>query len=132
MCWSRAGRQSNTADLNLAAAGLTPGKRGLVQVDAQGRTEVRHIFAAGDVIGAPALAATGNGTGTTGGVCRVRYPAEEASGADSADRHLYNSGGKYGWGDEESLKKNNIPYVVGRARYVDNPRGQIMGTKVVF
>ncbi len=54
-----AGRQSNTADLNLAAAGLTPGKRGLVQVDAQGRTEVRHIFAAGDVIGAPALAATG-------------------------------------------------------------------------
>ena len=53
-----AGRQSNTADLNLAAAGLTPGKRGLVQVDAHGRTEVRHIFAAGDVIGAPALAAT--------------------------------------------------------------------------
>jgi pyruvate/2-oxoglutarate dehydrogenase complex dihydrolipoamide dehydrogenase (E3) component len=49
-----AGRQSNTADLNLAAAGLAPGKRGLVRVDAQGRTEVRHIFAAGDVIGAPA------------------------------------------------------------------------------
>ena len=54
-----AGRQSNTADLNLTAAGLTPGKRGLVQVDAQCRTEVPHIFAAGDVIGAPALAATG-------------------------------------------------------------------------
>ncbi len=33
-----AGRQSNTADLNLAAAGLTPGNRGLIKVDAQGRT----------------------------------------------------------------------------------------------
>jgi NAD(P) transhydrogenase len=53
-----AGRQSNTTDLNLAAAGLTPGKRGLVKVDAHCRTEVPHIFAAGDVIGAPALAAT--------------------------------------------------------------------------
>ena len=54
-----AGRQSNTADLNLGAAGLTPGKRGLIKVDDQGRTEVGHIFAAGDVVGSPALAATG-------------------------------------------------------------------------
>src|SRR5215470_14650846 len=53
-----AGRQSNTADLNLTAAGLTPGKRGLVKVDAHCRTEVPHIFASGDVVGAPALAAT--------------------------------------------------------------------------
>ena len=28
---------------------------------------------------------------------------------------------------EESLKEKNIPYVVGRARYADNPRGQIIG-----
>lgn len=41
-----AGRQSNTADLNLGAAGLTPGKRGLIKVDGQCRTEVSHIFAA--------------------------------------------------------------------------------------
>src|SRR5205814_9801587 len=54
-----AGRQSNTADLNLGAAGLTPGKRGLIKVDAQGRSDVRHIFAAGDVVGPPALATTG-------------------------------------------------------------------------
>src|SRR5438270_8717167 len=45
-----AGRQSNTADLNLAAAGLTTGKRGLIKVDAQCRSEMPHIFAAGDVI----------------------------------------------------------------------------------
>ena len=52
-----AGRQSNTADLDLGAAGLTPGKRGLVPVDSHCRAAVPHIFAAGDVIGPPARAA---------------------------------------------------------------------------
>jgi len=28
---------------------------------------------------------------------------------------------------EESLKEKNIPYIVGRARYADNSRGQIIG-----
>ena len=53
-----AGRSSNTDTLNLAAAGLTPGKRGLVVVDAHYRSAVPHIYAAGDVVGPPALAAT--------------------------------------------------------------------------
>src|SRR5262249_54101300 len=52
------GRSSNTAELNLQAAGLTPGKRGLIQVNDIYQTEVPHIYAAGDVIGPPALAAT--------------------------------------------------------------------------
>ena len=51
--------QSNTGDLNLAAAGITPGKRGLVPVNDHYQTEVPHIYAAGDVVGPPALAATG-------------------------------------------------------------------------
>jgi NAD(P) transhydrogenase len=53
-----AGRTSNTADLRLEAAGLTPGPRGLLQVDEHYRTTVPHILAAGDVIGFPALAST--------------------------------------------------------------------------
>ncbi len=55
-----AGRSSNTASLNTAAAGLSLGKRGLIQVGLNYQsTEASHIYAAGDVIGAPALAATG-------------------------------------------------------------------------
>src|SRR5262249_9261012 len=54
-----AGRTSNTAELNLAAAGLTAGERGPLRVNATYQTEVPHIYAAGDVIGAPALMATG-------------------------------------------------------------------------
>src|SRR5262249_13422858 len=53
-----AGRTSNTAALNLEAAGITPGKRGLLNVDDHFRTEVKHVYAAGDVIGFPALAST--------------------------------------------------------------------------
>src|SRR6185295_2529885 len=42
-----AGRQSNTAGLDLAAAGITPGVRGLVPVNAHFQSEVPHIYAAG-------------------------------------------------------------------------------------
>jgi NAD(P) transhydrogenase len=122
-----AGRQSNTADLNLTAAGLTPGRRGLVQVDAQCRTEVPHIFAAGDVIGAPALAATG--------MEQARVAMCVAFGLDYKDvvaqilpTRIYTIPEASMAGEtEESLKEKGIAYILGRARYMDNPRGQIIG-----
>jgi NAD(P) transhydrogenase len=51
-----AGRAGATAQLNLEAVGLTVTPRGLLTVDLQFRTQVPHIFAAGDVIGYPSLA----------------------------------------------------------------------------
>jgi NAD(P) transhydrogenase len=122
-----AGRKSNTADLNLAAAGLTPGKRGLIQVDAQCRSEVSHIFAAGDVIGPPALAATG--------MEQARLAMCVAFGFDYKDMvapilptGIYTIPEASMAGEtEESLKAKGIACVVGRARYADNPRGQIIG-----
>lgn len=53
-----AGRKSNTEKLNLSAAGVAVGNRGIIHVDQQYRTNVPHIYAAGDVIGFPALAST--------------------------------------------------------------------------
>ncbi len=53
-----AGRKSNTDTLNLAAAGIPVGARGLIVVDEHFRTHVPHVYAAGDVIGFPALAST--------------------------------------------------------------------------
>ena len=53
-----AGRQGMTEELDLAAAGLTADKRGRIEVDEYFRTAVPHIYAVGDVIGFPALAAT--------------------------------------------------------------------------
>src|SRR5690606_18733926 len=53
-----AGRQGATDGLRLAAAGLQADARGRLQVDKQFRTDVEHVYAVGDVIGFPALAAT--------------------------------------------------------------------------
>ncbi|MSR68953.1 MAG: FAD-dependent oxidoreductase, partial [Phycisphaerales bacterium] len=52
-----AGRQGCTDGLHLEDAGLTADARGRIAVDASYRTVVPHIFAAGDLIGFPALAA---------------------------------------------------------------------------
>lgn len=52
------GRQGNTDTLNLAAAGLDADARGRLTVNDFFQTAVPHIYAAGDVIGFPALAAT--------------------------------------------------------------------------
>jgi len=122
-----AGRQSNTGDLNLAAAGLTPGKRGLIKVDAQCRTEVPHIFAAGDVIGAPALAATGMEQARMAMcvACEVDYKDVVAPILPTG---IYTIPEASMAGEtEDLLKSKGIDYVVGRARYMDNPRGQIIG-----
>src|SRR5205085_10958352 len=52
------GRHGATANLNLPAAGLAADNRGRLKVNEFFQTEVPHIYAAGDVIGFPALAAT--------------------------------------------------------------------------
>ncbi len=122
-----AGRQSNTADLDLGAAGLTPGKRGLVPVDAHCRAAVPHIFAAGDVIGPPALAATG--------MEQARMAVCAAFGFNYKDlvapilpTGIYTIPEASMAGEtEESLGAKGVAYIVGRARYRDNARGQIIG-----
>ena len=53
-----AGRSSNIEGLNLEGIGVATGKRGLISVDENYRTNVPNIYAAGDVIGFPALAST--------------------------------------------------------------------------
>ena len=122
-----AGRQSNTADLNLAAAGLTPGKRGLIQVDAQFRTEVPHIFAAGDVIGPPGLAATGMEQARLA-MCVACERDYKDVVAPILPTGIYTIPEASMAGEtEESLKAKGVAFVVGRARYLDNPRGQIIG-----
>jgi NAD(P) transhydrogenase len=52
------GRQGATENLNLPMVGVHPDDRGRLQVNAYYQTEVDHIYAAGDVIGFPALAST--------------------------------------------------------------------------
>ena len=126
------GRISNTAELNLAAAGIEPGTRGLVPVDAHYRSIVPHVYAAGDVIGPPALAATG--------MEQARIAVAHAFGiAGKADLAPLLPSGIYTIPEastvgltEEALREQGVDYLVGRARYSQSPRGQIMGDEIGF
>jgi NAD(P) transhydrogenase len=120
------GRTGAVDRLNLAAAGLAADKRGRLKVDAQFRTEVPHIFAAGDVIGYPSLASTSASQG--------RQVACHAFGIelDPLPQHL--PGGIYSVPElsmagppESELTGQRIPYETGVARYREIARGQILG-----
>jgi dihydrolipoamide dehydrogenase len=50
------GRSANGNAINAAVAGVEVSARGLIEVDKQMRTNVPHIFAIGDIVGAPMLA----------------------------------------------------------------------------
>jgi NAD(P) transhydrogenase len=75
-----AGRQGNTGSLNLDLAGLAADKRGRLEVDQHYRTVVSHIYAVGDVIGFPALAATSMDQGRLAASHAFGEPANELRG----------------------------------------------------
>jgi NAD(P) transhydrogenase len=127
-----AGRQSQTAALDLAAAGITPGKRGLIPVDDHFRSEVPHIYAAGDVVGPPALAATGMEQARVA-ACHAMGVAAKTDVATLLPSGIYTIPEASMAGEtEESLTKQGVAYVAGCARYADNPRGRIIGDDAGF
>jgi NAD(P) transhydrogenase len=126
-----AGRQSNTPRLNLPAAAVKVAEHGVIPVDENFRTNVEHIYAAGDVIGFPALASTS--------MEQARRAVLHAFGhaPHGIPRHLPN--GIYTIPEistvgetEESLKQQGVGYVVGRSSYWDTSRGRIIGDKDGF
>jgi NAD(P) transhydrogenase len=127
-----AGRSSNTEELNLAAAGLEPGKRGLIPVNEHYRSIVPHIYAAGDVVGAPALAATGMEQARVA-MCHAFDIKLKADLAPLLPTGIYTIPEVSSVGEtEQSLKEKGVNYIIGRARYADLPRGRIVGDEVGF
>jgi NAD(P) transhydrogenase len=121
-----AGRQGATEDLNLAAAGLGADKRGRIKVDEFFRTKVPHIYAVGDVIGFPALAATSMEQG--------RLAAHHACGEPVHAANLLQPIGIYSIPEisfigrtEDQLTADCVPFEVGVSRYRELARGQIIG-----
>ena len=126
-----AGRIGNTEQLNLYAAGLTTDDRGRLLVDAQYRTVVPHIYAAGDVIGFPSLASTSMEQG------RLAACAALDAACDVMP-HLFPYGiytipeMSYVGRTEEQLTADGVPYQSGVARYKEIARGQIIGDENGF
>jgi len=135
-----AGRTSNTEALNLEAAKIIPDKHGALAVDAnyqvvhpETREPVSDIYAAGDVIGAPALASTS--------MEQARFAMIKAFNLEPYKKHvapilpygIYTIPECSGAGKTEGeCIKDNIDYMVGKASYKQNARGMIIGDQDGF
>lgn len=125
------GRNSNTAKLNLEAAGIAVGTRGLIPVNESFQSCVPHIYAAGDVIGAPALAATGMEQARVA-VCNA-FTLYKKTSASLLPTGIYTIPEAAMVGDtEKAVRESGVPYVVGTASYALNPRGQLIGDENGF
>ena len=124
------GRTGNTDKLNLSALGLSADSRGQVKVNSNYQTEVKHVYAVGDVIGYPSLASAAYDQG--------RFAAQaiaqgEAQGflIEDIPTGIYtipeiSSVGK----TEQELTAAKVPYEVGRSSFKHLARAQISGKDV--
>ncbi|GAA4516388.1 Si-specific NAD(P)(+) transhydrogenase [Actinoallomurus oryzae] len=121
-----AGRQGSTDDLDLDRAGLTADARGRIEVDEYFRTTVPHIYAVGDVIGFPALAATSMEQGRLAGHHACGEPAREMQRTQPIGIYTIPEISFVGRTEDE-LTAGRIPFEVGISRYRELARGQIIG-----
>ncbi len=121
-----AGRQGQTDHLDLANAGLEADGRGRIFVDDQFQTKVDHIYAVGDVIGFPALAATSMEQGRLAAYHAFGEPASGMSELQPIGIYSIPEVSYVG-ATEVDLTKDSIPYEVGVSRYRELARGQIAG-----
>ena len=120
------GRCANSDQLNIEAIGLVPDGRGKLNVDENFQTSIPHVYAAGDVIGFPALASTSMEQGRL------------------ASCHIFGVAGNippnlipYGvytipeismvGATEEQLTNEKVPYETGISRYAELAKGQMLG-----
>ncbi len=120
------GRTGATSKLNLAAAGLQADARGRLKVNENYQTETPHIYAAGDVIGFPSLASTSMEQGRLA-ACHA-FGVEAKSMPELFPYGIYtvpeiSTVGR----NEQELTQQGVPYEVGKARYREIARGEIIG-----
>ncbi len=122
-----AGRRAAVDGLALEKAGLAISDKGYVAVDENYRTVVPHIYAAGDVIGFPALASTSMEQGRVA-VCHAFGLKYKQRVASLLPMGIYTIPEISAAGEtEESCKEKKLDYCVGRAHYENNARGHIIG-----
>jgi NAD(P) transhydrogenase len=121
------GRQSNVQGLGLEQIGVATGNRGLITVNEKYQTTVPHIYAAGDVIGFPALASTSMEQARVAMVHAFNLTYKERV-SHILPLAVYSIPEISMVGlTEDDCREKGIPYLVGRAYYENNPRGQIIG-----
>jgi NAD(P) transhydrogenase len=121
-----AGRMSATSDLGLNNVGISTDERGKISVNEHFQTTQPHIYAAGDVIGFPALASTSARQG--------RLATCHAFGVKDTIMDVPLPFGIYAIPEisyvgmnEDELTKQGVPYETGVARYREIARGKLLG-----
>ena len=122
-----AGRQGVTDELDLEKAGLSADNRGRID----GRRAVPHrrsphIFAVGDVIGFPALAATSMDQGRLAAYHAFGEPVRELRELQPIGIYTVPEISFCGLTEAE-LTRDAVPYEVGMSRYRELARGAIVG-----
>lgn len=120
------GRQANSDQLEIEAAGLQSDGRGKMVVNENFQTSVDHIYAAGDVIGFPALASTSMEQGRLASCHMFGKPGKMIPNLIPYGIYTIPEISMVGH-TEEQLTKEKIPYEVGLARYAELAKGQMLG-----
>lgn len=123
------GRQGSTEALNLAAAGLEADKRGRITVNDNYQTSVPHVYAAGDVIGFPALASTSMEQGRLAACHMFGQPTRSVPELFPYGIYAIPEISMVGW-NEERLTAEGVPYEAGIAQYKEIARGQLLGDDI--
>ncbi|HKD43922.1 MAG TPA: Si-specific NAD(P)(+) transhydrogenase [Myxococcaceae bacterium] len=120
------GRQANGDQLNLAGAGLEVGPRGKVAVNDVFQTAVPHVYAAGDVIGFPALASTSMEQGRLATSHMFGAPVCQAAQLFPYGIYTIPEISMVGQ-TEEQLTAAKVPYEVGTAKYAELAKSMMLG-----
>ena len=119
------GRQGDTDSLELGRAGLEADRRGRVAVDSDYRTGAAHIFAVGDIAGAPGLAATSMEQGRIAALAAFGEPVTHMP--ELVPTGIYSIPEiSYVGRTEEELTEAQVPYVVGVAWWRELAKAMMM------
>ncbi len=123
------GRVPNTQRLALGRIGVRTDARGHVEVDEHCRTNIPNIYAAGDVIGPPALAATSMEQGRRAVCHALNLPLPK--GAEYVPTGVYTipEMSSVGMTEEQARDTYGTDVWVGKADFKEVARGQIAGVQ---
>ena len=121
-----AGRQANVKGLKLENAGLELDARGLINVDANLRTQISNIYAAGDIIGPPSLASASMEQGRRASCNALGLAVGEMSQMIPSGIYAIPELSSVGLSEEQARAEFG-EILVGKADFAEIARGLISG-----
>jgi len=119
-------RQANVEDLQLDAAGLAVSAKGSLSVNQYCQTDVPHIYAAGDMVGAPALASKAMEQGRRAVRHALDLPIGDAVSTIPLGIYTIPEMASIGLDEQMASERYRQP-LVGRAKFEEIARAQISG-----